>query len=256
MRRNSMRKKNSLTVAFTGGGGKTGLIFYLAEKFSRQGKRVIITTTTHMAWEPERPFAEAEDIPALCSLMERYGYVTAAHHKAGQPKISGPSEEILEMLSGLCDLLLVEADGSRHFPLKVPAAHEPVIPEVADLVVGVIGLDCIGKRICDTAHRPENVADFLGKCADDPVSWEDAARIAVSERGLRKGVGQRPFLVYLNKMDILKDKESAGRIQKKCLENGIEAVCGSLPEADRREKNGNEAGTDHAGSREQPEIWK
>lgn len=85
-------KKNekALTVAFTGGGGKTSLILGLAEIFSGQGKRVIVTTTTHMAWEPERPFAEAEDIPGACRLIEQYGYVIAAHHKAGQPKISGP----------------------------------------------------------------------------------------------------------------------------------------------------------------------
>ena len=44
-------KKNekALTVAFTGGGGKTSLILGLAEIFSGQGKRVIVTTTTHMA---------------------------------------------------------------------------------------------------------------------------------------------------------------------------------------------------------------
>ena len=138
-------KKNEkvLTVAFTGGGGKTSLILGLAEIFSGQGKRVIVTTTTHMAWEPERPFAEAEDIPGACRLIEQYGYVIAAHHKAGQPKISGPEKEILEKLPGFCDLLLVEADGSRRRPLKVPAVHEPVIPAFADMVVGVIGLDCI-----------------------------------------------------------------------------------------------------------------
>ena len=58
-------KKNekALTVAFTGGGGKTSLILGLAEIFSGQGKRVIVPTTTHMAWDPARPFAEAEDIP-------------------------------------------------------------------------------------------------------------------------------------------------------------------------------------------------
>lgn len=85
-------KKNekALTVAFTGGGGKTSLILGLAEKFSGQGKRVIVTTTTHMAWEPEHPFAEAEDVSGACRLIEQYGYVIAAHHKAGQPKISGP----------------------------------------------------------------------------------------------------------------------------------------------------------------------
>ena len=49
-------KKNekALTVAFTGGGGKTSLILGLAEIFPDREKRVIVTTTTHMAWEPER----------------------------------------------------------------------------------------------------------------------------------------------------------------------------------------------------------
>ena len=67
-------KKNekALTVAFTGGGGKTSLILGLAEIFSGQGKRVIVTTTTHMAWEPERPFAEAEDIPGYRTIRIRH----------------------------------------------------------------------------------------------------------------------------------------------------------------------------------------
>ena len=180
-------KKNekALTVAFTGGGGKTSLILGLAEKFSGQGKRVIVTTTTHMAWEPERPFAEAEDVSGACRLIEQYGYVIAAHHKAGQPKISGPEKEILEKLSGFCDLLLVEADGSRRRPLKVPAVHEPVIPSFADMVVGVIGLDCIGKKICDTAHRPDDVAGFLRKRTDEPVTWMDCKKAWTGEDSSR-----------------------------------------------------------------------
>ena len=63
-----------MIVAFTGGGGKTSLIYYLAEKFSGEGKRVIITTTTHMAWEPERPFAVAEDAAGIRQLLDQYGY--------------------------------------------------------------------------------------------------------------------------------------------------------------------------------------
>lgn len=90
------KEKGTLTAAFTGGGGKTSLIFYLVEKFSRQGKRVIVTTTTHMAWEEDRPFADAEDTEELCRLIEQYGYVIAAKHKAGQPKISGPEPETPE----------------------------------------------------------------------------------------------------------------------------------------------------------------
>ena len=223
-------KKNekALTVAFTGGGGKTSLIFGLAEKFSGQGKRVIVTTTTHMAWEPERPFAEAEDVSGVCRLIEQYGYVIAAHHKAGQPKISGPEKEILEKLPGFCDLLLVEADGSKRLPLKVPAQWEPVIPEIADIVVGVIGLDCLGKKIADTAHRPEDVAGFLGENVEDIVTWENVAKIAVAKTGLQKGVGKRRFLVYLNKADVLESLDPAEKIVERCRIKGVEAVCGSL----------------------------
>ena len=184
------KEKESLTAAFTGGGGKTSLIFYLAEKFSSQGRRVIVTTTTHMAWEPKRPFADAEDTEELCRLIEQYGYVIAAKHKAGQPKISGPEPETLKRLSGFCDLLLVEADGAKRLPLKVPAVHEPVM-------------------------------------------WEDVVKIAAAEDGLRKNVGEKSFLVYFNKADVLESSDVAENIIKKCQEAGIEAVCGSLKETMR-----------------------
>ena len=44
-------------IAVVGGGGKTSLIFRLCEEMVSTGKKVIVTTTTHMAYEPERPFA-------------------------------------------------------------------------------------------------------------------------------------------------------------------------------------------------------
>ena len=261
------KEKESLTAAFTGGGGKTSLIFYLAKKFSSQGKRVIVTTTTHMAWEPKRPFADAEDTEELCRLIEQYGYVIAAKHKAGQPKISGPELETLKRLSGVCDLLLVEADGAKRLPLKVPAVHEPVIPEFADVVVGVTGLDCIGKKICDTAHRPDDVAEFLQKKTEELVMWEDVVKIAAAEDGLRKNVGEKSFLVYFNKADVLESSDVAENIIKKCREAGLEAVCGSLKETMRpagnmpevswnKEEMRDEAGTDHAGSRKQQTVWE
>ena len=217
-----------MIAAFTGGGGKTTLIYYLAEKFAGEGKKVIVTTTTHMAWEPGRPFADAGDAAGVRQLLAQYGYVTAAYHKAGQPNISGPDREILEKLSGLCDALLVEADGSKRLPLKVPAQWEPVIPEIADIVVGVIGLDCLGKKIADTAHRPEDVAGFLGENVEDIVTWENVAKIAVAKTGLQKGVGKRRFLVYLNKADVLESLDPAEKIVERCRIKGVENVCGSL----------------------------
>ena len=227
------KEKESLTAAFTGGGGKTSLIFYLAEKFSSQGRRVIVTTTTHMAWEPKRPFADAEDSEELCRLIEQYGYVIAAKHKAGQPKISGPEPETLKRLSGFCDLLLVEADGAKRLPLKVPAVHEPVIPEFADIVVSVIGLDCLGKPICETSHRAEYTSAFLKKNLDAPVTAEDIEKIATSVHGLYKNVDHKIYRVYLNKADVLSDPAPAEHIVEDLAKQGTVAAYGSLREAEK-----------------------
>ena len=151
--------------------------------------------------------------------------------------------------------------------MKVPAVHEPVIPEFADIVVGVTGLDCIGKKICDIAHRPEDVAEFLRKKTDEPVMWEDVVKIASSENGLRKNVGEKSFLVYFNKADVLESPGMVENIIKQCREVGIEAVCGSLKETIRqsgnmpevswnKEEMRDEAGTDHAGSGKQQTVWE
>ena len=43
--------------------------------------------------------------------------------------------------------VLIEADGAKRRPLKVPAEHEPVIPEMTTHVLSVYGLDSIGKKI-------------------------------------------------------------------------------------------------------------
>ena len=48
-------------IAVVGGGGKTSLIYRLTDELIDKGKRVIITTTTHMAGESELPFARGGD---------------------------------------------------------------------------------------------------------------------------------------------------------------------------------------------------
>ena len=50
---------------------------------------------------------------------------------------------------------------------------------------------------------------------------------------MRKNVGEKSFLVYFNKADVLESSDVAENIIKKCQEAGIEAVCGSLKETMR-----------------------
>lgn len=247
-------------ISVVGGGGKTSLIFRLAEELAEQGKKVIVTTTTHIAFEPERPFARDGELNKVRENLRKYGYTVAAcmgkreekswkkpeniqgssgthcsaseeQNKSGKlftGKLQALPEEQLQELKKECDVILIEADGARRLPLKVPAAWEPVIPEMTDLVIGVIGLDCLGKAIKDTVHRPESAAEFLGKSSKEKITEEDIIRIAKSDQGLRKSVGHRGFRVFLNKEDVLSDRNLPDKIVQRLRKYGIWAVCGSL----------------------------
>ena len=209
-------------VSVVGGGGKTSLIFRLTAELVSMGKRVIVTTTTHMAYEPRRPFADSEDFTTIREHLQKYGYTIAARRnqqeaigesyaessKITSPrtecqKISSPRMESLEKLREECDVLLIEADGSKRLPVKVPAKWEPVIPEFTDLVIGVIGLDALGQSINQTAHRPELAASFLNKPLTAPITSDDFVKIASSVQALRKNTEKAEYRVYLNKSDLL-----------------------------------------------------
>ena len=228
-------------IAITGAGGKTSLLFALQKQFCRQGKRVIVTTTTHMLDEKDRPAlilmhkdrADGIDcclgISRICcgswqemlelvpQMLDRYGYVIAAEKDPGRPKIRGIQDisewggdvggdvgaDWIGTLAGLCDILLVEADGSRRLPVKAPGPEEPVIPEAADTVIGVIGLSSLHKPISETAFRPELLADLLDKKPSDLLEPEDLVPLITSENGLRKNVGGRRYEVILNQADVL-----------------------------------------------------
>lgn len=224
-------------IAVVGGGGKTSLIFRLTEELTASGKKVIVSTTTHMAYEPSRPFAQDGDLETAEKKLMRFGYVIAGH-KEENGKISTLSQDQLLKLKALCDVMLIEADGAKHMPIKVPEEWEPVIPGFADLVISVIGLDCLGKPIRETAHRMERTADFLRKSMDAPVTPEDVIKIASSICGLFKDVEDRTYRVYLNKADTVKEQEAAQEILEGLIQKEIVASYGSIisPEATKEQE--------------------
>ena len=147
-------------IAVVGGGGKTSLIYRLTDELLDRDKRVIITTTTHMTGESELPFVRGGDAARVKEMLDREGYVIAAEYEEETGKYAALSEKKMEELKGLCDVMLVEADGAKHHPVKVPEAWEPVIPACADIVISVIGLDCLGQPISQSAYRMERTSEF------------------------------------------------------------------------------------------------
>ena len=147
-----------MIIAVVGSGGKTTLIKKLAARYRGEGKTVLVTTTTHMFIEEDTLLSD--DAGTIIRALNETGYAMA-----GIPdgeKIKALSKDTFDAVCGCADVVLVEADGSRHMPLKFPRETEPVIPENADEIIVVCGLNAIGEKAKDVCHRLELVKACLG----------------------------------------------------------------------------------------------
>ena len=128
-------------------------------------------------------------------------------------KMKAVSEAFFKEICELGVPVIVEADGARRMPCKVPAAHEPVIVPRTTTVCSVYGLDAIGQRICDCCFRSELAAEVLGKRETDRLEAADLAKIAADGNGGCKGVKRgMDHWVILNKADTDQRKESAEEV--------------------------------------------
>jgi xanthine dehydrogenase accessory factor len=76
-------------------------------------------------------------------------------------------------------VVLVEADGSKHMPLKFPSENEPVIPHNTDEIYVVCGLHAIGRKAKDVCHRLELVKNCLGIEDDTPITPEHVHKLVL-----------------------------------------------------------------------------
>lgn len=201
-------------IAFVGGGGKTTAMTRLSKEAASRGWTVLASTTTKAGRDVAAAFDLLETPPSLTATADgtfeaRLARRLSVQHRVflfsrplGDGKLDGVDPELLSRLlkAAAADLFLVEADGSRQRPLKMPAAHEPVIPESARVVCPVVGLDALGRRVAAPwVHRPELVGALARSLT---VSTGLIARILVSDRGALKGVpSQARICPILNKVD-------------------------------------------------------
>ena len=133
-----------MIIAVVGSGGKTTLIKKLAAQYRREGKTVLVTTTTHMFIEEDTLLTD--DADTVIGALRETGYAMAGIPE-GQ-KIKALSKETFDTLCKIAEVVLVEADGSKHMPLKYPNATEPVYATLLIHKNQIIGGD-----ITDTAAK-------------------------------------------------------------------------------------------------------
>ncbi len=212
-------------VSFTGAGGKTSLMFRIADELARSGKTVLTTTTTKI-FRPNKdqsPFVIISESPSeilemASNLVDQLRHITAASEELNSQKhkLKGFTPEIIEEIykSKLFNWILVEADGAAGKPLKAPASHEPVIPRSSGWVVGVVGLNCVGKMLEDEwVFRPQTYADITGLCLGDLVTEQSVAACLCHEQGILKGSPiESVQIAFLNKADTQQKIEAANKI--------------------------------------------
>jgi len=204
--------QHAKTVAITGAGGKTTLMFSLARKFVEAGKKVITTTSTQIfAPDPNQsPLTVLTAIddtlsnvaPALLDL----GHVTIGRKiDPVSGKLKGVDAETILRFRDLADCTIIEADGAAGRSIKAPEAWEPVIPTFVDVVTFVIGLDALGQRVNEnTVFRIGGFYEITGLKHNDMITPDALARLAYHPLGGLKGVpNEARFMVLLNKMDRL-----------------------------------------------------
>lgn len=245
-------------IAAVGGGGKTGTLFALAASLANAGLDVSLTTTTHIRdprSERGRRFDEviidaslALSRTAPAGQAERNmggavpGHMTPGAGRSGRITVIGSAAESGTMGPRLLGIhptrvrdlpasgaaVLVEADGSRMLPVKAPASHEPAMPEGADIVLGLIGLDCLGRPMDGyTVHRHELFGDITGCFPGQPIVASHLRALAEAPLGLFKDAPPGALrILVLNKADMM-DENALGSIEREfavATPRGIDAV--------------------------------
>ena len=225
-------------LSLVGAGGKTSALERLARELTQEGRRVLVSTTTHI-FPPPWPLILEPDPDALAAKLQA-GF---AHHQvlaaaAGLDqsqtdcKLRGLDPRVLDRLlaQGAADFILVEADGARHLPLKAPREHEPVIPEACGLVLGLMGLSVLGRPLGPEAvMAPELFSALTGAALGYPLEPGNLLRLAEHPQGLFKSAPAKARRVaLLNQLDALHGRPELEQVLAMRPRPPLELWAGSL----------------------------
>ena len=230
-------------VAIVGGGGKTTLMFSLAEQLRLKAGRVITSTTTKI-WHHEAQRSPCVLFPdpdsawhgIVKDALGSHGHVFVGQGVLESGKVQGISPEFADSLfkePGV-DNLILEADGSAGRPVKAHAEHEPVIPLSTTVVIAIMGLEAIGQMLePEVVFRPELFEQVTGLRRGDRLTPEGLAKIFQGPEGLFRGSPESARrIVFLNKLDLFtgdqEAKELADLVLKASLIPIDRVVIGSI----------------------------
>ena len=226
--------KKGEMLSLIGAGGKTTTLFRLANELFQEGNKVLVTTTTKI-FKPAKPHVHklylARELKALMDELNAIKdslVVGVGRGLDDEGKLIGLPPEWFDTLrlEGEIDWILIEADGAAGRPFKVPAEHEPVVPEKCPLAIWVMGIKVLGRPLTsEHVHRAERAAELLGVELGTPVTEDHILRLAKNPLGCLKGVpiGSRK-IALINQADTAEEVKQAASLAHGLVQLGIERV--------------------------------
>ena len=210
-------------ISLVGGGGKTTIMYELAAHYAQAGKRVVALTTTHI-WLPCSDGLASEvyapSMEAVQDLWQGGSYAVIGTLEQGTGKLIAPAADLLQAVLRLCDVAIIEADGAKQMPCKLPAEHEPVLLPECDIVIGVVGLDALGKSLEEGCFRWQLGREIFASSCNLLIDEVKVADILTSEQGSRKAVGTRDYYIAINKCELV-EPANAEHLVGLLVERGI-----------------------------------
>lgn len=189
-------------MSITGAGGKTTLMFTLAEELKYYYK-VLVTTTTKI-YVPQKGYnyiSKSEDEFQYYNKFNNNGIYVYGSGVNSENKLIGLSLERLKEQIPYFHITLIEADGSKKKPIKGWRDNEPVIISDTTKNIGVISIEVIGKEANEqNVHRLEQFLHITGADKGDKINLNHILKLIFHPNGLFKNAkGSR--ILFINKVE-------------------------------------------------------
>lgn len=162
-------------ISLIGGGGKTSMLFRLGDELKQHYAHVCLSTTTHMMYPmqiaTENIFLH-DDTEVLKAMLHHHDMIYAAALYQDK-KLTKPCDAVLSTIEQEAGIVLYEADGSKHLPIKCMGEHEPALRDSTQLCVQMIGYSCMDKPLSQVLHRYELACSSWG--------WNDTEKMDVNK---------------------------------------------------------------------------
>ncbi len=211
--------KNDI-LSIVGSGGKTTLMFSIAEEI-KINFNVLVTTSTKI-YKPTNEKYDYLYSDVNCfinsNFIKKNGITVISKSMDLQNnKLIGIDDEELENIKNFFDVIIIESDGSKNLPIKGWKKHEPPILNKTNKTIGIIPIQALNKKIDEkNIYGYKEFMNIVGNT--EYINNEAIKNLVLNKEGIFKNSKGEKFL-FINQADDDKLIKNSYELAKYLKEN-------------------------------------